>query len=103
MSHSPLEIWDQLQPILNNLMATVGNLHSLSDWSVTQYLNQIIFKVLATPLQDFYSNFTSYYHEAGHGKGATYKRTAGRLVASGTDIYSLGLSQTLQTIVDAAI
>lgn len=54
----------------------------------------MMLKLLATMLGDFYpnlENFTWNVHEAGHGKGATdgvgatWKITADRLVASGTD------------------
>lgn len=98
LSHSPPAIWAHLQPILDCLPTTITTLHFLSDGPVTQYRNKMMFKVLATMLEDFYSNlqnFTWNFHEAGHGKGApdgvgaTCKRTADRLVASGTDISSI--------------
>lgn len=98
LSHSPPAIWAHLQPILDRLPATVANLHFLSDGPVTQYRNKIMFTVLARILDDFYpnlQNFTWNFHEASHGKGApdgvgaTCKRTADRLVASGTDISTI--------------
>ncbi|CAH1099094.1 unnamed protein product [Psylliodes chrysocephalus] len=106
LSHSPSAIWAHLQPILDSLPATVTNLHFLSDGPVTQYRNKIMFKVLATKLEEFYPNLMNFswnYHESGHGKGApdgvgaTCKRTADKLVASGTDISSLeDFTQVLQ-------
>lgn len=98
LAHSPAAIWAHLKPILTKLPASVKNLHFLSDGPVTQYRNKTMFYLLATSLKDFFPNlgqFSWNYHETGHGKGAAdgvgaiCKRTADRIVASGTDISSL--------------
>lgn len=98
LSHNVPAIWAHLNPILQALPETIENIHFVSDGPVTQYRNKYMFFFLACVFQKIYSNVYNYtwnYHEAGHGKGApdgvgaVCKRTADKLVATGTDISSL--------------
>uniref|UniRef100_A0A2A4JBN8 Uncharacterized protein n=1 Tax=Heliothis virescens TaxID=7102 RepID=A0A2A4JBN8_HELVI len=99
LSHNVGAIWAHLKPILESLPSSIENIHFLSDGPVTQYRNKyIMFYVLACKLQDMIPNILKYswnYHEAGHGKGApdgvgaTCKRTADQVIATGGDITNL--------------
>lgn len=98
LSHNVYAIWAHLQPVLEELPASIENIHFLSDGPVTQYRNKLMFYVLACKLTEMWPNFISWswnYHEAGHGKGApdgvgaTCKRTADSVVASGHDVSNL--------------
>ena len=96
--HHAGAIWAHLKPVLASLPSNIENIHFLSDGPVTQYRNKSMFYVLACKLQDMYPNFMRYtwnFHEAGHGKGApdgvgaTCKRTADQVIATGGDITNL--------------
>lgn len=100
LSHNVPAIWAHLQPIINSLPDTIQNVHFLSDGPVTQYRNKDMFFYLGCLLTKLHphnniTDFTWNYFEAGHGKGApdgvggTCKRTADKIIASGTDIATI--------------
>ncbi|KAG5869043.1 hypothetical protein JTB14_034658 [Gonioctena quinquepunctata] len=98
LSHNAGAIWAHLKPVLTSLPSNIQKIHFLSDGPVTQYRNKSMFFVLGCKLQDMYPNIVQYswnFHEAGHGKGApdgigaTCKRTADQVIASGGDITNL--------------
>ncbi|XP_022819027.1 uncharacterized protein LOC111353248 [Spodoptera litura] len=98
VSHSPAAIWAHLNPIFNALPPQIKHLHFLSDGPVTQYRNKTMFYIMATKISKrfpYVQNFTWNYTESGHGKGApdgvgaTCKRTADALVATGGDVENL--------------
>lgn len=95
LNHNVPSIWAHLKPIMELLPSSVRNIHFVSDGPVTQYRNKDMFFYLCRKLTETYPlicDFTWNYSEAGHGKGApdgiggTCKRTADKIVASGTDI-----------------
>ncbi|KAG5881806.1 hypothetical protein JTB14_004105 [Gonioctena quinquepunctata] len=94
LSHNAGAIWAHLKPVLTSLPSNIQKIHFLSDGPVTQYRNKSMFFVLGCKLQDMYPNIVQYswnFHEVGHGKGApdgigaTCKRTADQVIASGGD------------------
>lgn len=98
LSHNVGAIWAHLQPVLKSLSPNIHHIHFLSDGPVTQYRNKTMFYVLGCELSQMYPNILRYtwnYHEAGHGKGApdgvgaTCKRTADQVIATGGDITDL--------------
>lgn len=98
LSHNAGAIWAHLKPVLGSLPSNIEHIHFLSDGPVTQYRNKSMFYVLCCKLQDMIPNIISYtwnFHEAGHGKGApdgvgaTCKRTADQVIATGGDITNL--------------
>lgn len=98
LTHSPAAIWAHLRPIFKTLPPNIKSIHFVSDGPVTQYKNKTMFYILASRLQQEVLNvkkFTWNYSESGHGKGApdgigaTCKRTADAVVATGGDIDSL--------------
>ena len=98
LSHNVPAIWAHLEPILKLLPHEIENINFLSDGPVNQYRNKDMFYYLTRQLIAAHPNilnFTWNYHEAGHGKGApdgvggTCKRTAVKLVSTGTDIPNL--------------
>nr|CAH7725040.1 unnamed protein product [Callosobruchus chinensis] len=98
LSHNVPAIWAHLKPVLEELPANIENINFLSDGPVTQYRNKLMFYVLACKMSEIWPNFITFtwnYHEAGHGKGApdgvgaTCKRTADSVVASGGDVANL--------------
>lgn len=98
LSHNAGAIWAHLKPVLASLPSNIQNIHFLSDGPVTQYRNKYMFYVLGCELQNMYPNIVQYtwnFHEAGHGKGApdgvgaTCKRTADQVIATGGDITNL--------------
>lgn len=98
LSHNAGAIWAHLKPVLASLPSNIENIHFLSDGPVTQYRNKSMFYVLGCKLQDILPNIIKYtwnFHEAGHGKGApdgvgaTCKRIADQVIATGGDITNL--------------
>ncbi|KAG5862534.1 hypothetical protein JTB14_006071 [Gonioctena quinquepunctata] len=98
LSHNAGAIWAHLKPVLTTLPSNVQKIHFLIDGPVTQYRNKSMFFVLGCKLRDMYPNIVQYswnFHEAGHRKGAldgigaTCKRTADQVIASGGDITNL--------------
>lgn len=97
-SHTPAAIWTHLQTIFAVLPSQIKHLHFISDGPVTQYRNKTMFYILATKLPKQLPNiqrFSWNFSESGHGKGApdgvgaTCKRTADSIVATGGDIENL--------------
>lgn len=89
-------MWEQ--PVLASLPPNIDSIHFLSDGPVTHYRNKSMFYVLGCKLVKMFPNVVTYtwnYHEAGHGKGspdgvgATCKRTADQVIATGGDISNL--------------
>ena len=87
-----------MRPIFKTLPPNIKSIHFVSDGPVTQYRNKTMFYILASRLQQEVLNvkkFTWNYSESGHGKGApdgigaTCKRIADAVVATGGDIDSL--------------
>ena len=98
LSHNVGAIWAHLEPVLASLPSNIYHIHFLSDGPVTQYRNKSMFYVLGCKMQQMYPNIIKYtwnYHEAGHGKGApdgvgaTCKRTADQVIATGGDVTDL--------------
>ncbi|CAH2091280.1 unnamed protein product [Euphydryas editha] len=95
---TPAAIWKHLKPIFKTLPTHITGIHFVSDGPVTQYRNKTMFHILATRLHVEVPNtktFSWNFSKSGHGKsaadgfGATCKRTADTIVATGGDIDSL--------------
>lgn len=94
--HQPAAIWAHLDPIMQwirNEYESVDTIHFFSDGPSTQYRQKQNFYLLATKFFDYgFAATTWSFFEAGHGKGPAdgiggfLKRTADKIVATGSDI-----------------
>lgn len=97
-NHNVPVIWVHPKPVMELLPCSVENVHFLNEGPVTLYRNKDMFFYLLCKLTEIYPNicnFTWNYQEAGNGKGAPdgiggiCKRTADKIVVSGTDIVTI--------------
>lgn len=97
LQHDPVTICCHLTPVIEDVrsvMPSLKTVHFLSDGPTNQYRNRKMFYLLGSYLKEKLGAecIQWHYSEAGHGKGApdgvggSLKRTADRLVATGTDI-----------------
>lgn len=98
LRHDPPAICAHLHPVIDELKNYVSHprtVHFVSDGPTTQYRNRKMFHLIGkfiAPTLNVTEAVHWHYSEAGHGKGAPdgiggcVKRTADRLVATGTDI-----------------
>uniref|UniRef100_A0A2A4K7W2 Uncharacterized protein n=1 Tax=Heliothis virescens TaxID=7102 RepID=A0A2A4K7W2_HELVI len=97
LKHTAVAIWAHLGPILSQIAEIspfIDTLHFYSDSPSSQYRNRNMFYVLTQLEKQFIAlrKLSWNYMEVGHGKGApdglgaVVKRTADRIVNTGTDI-----------------